>query len=351
MPGPHAGNRNRPAYSGQPRFRFPKQIIQLFAPRKPLEFKPPPHKHKLRPMTGLAEFVDKFSTGAAASSSKSTAKTNTGTARKGDKDDDDGDDDERVDKFETPAQRRQRVKREKEERVKQVIRNARELWDPTKSDTTTPVAPSRVESLSSFPTTTTTTTSRGKDKDKDKMDIVGDDDDFGNDDGNTANKGDMAKSTSDAETNNGRNHNDDDDEGDSNNNNNNERNGNADKKKQNNSHIPPSVEKTKEPYSTVFVWNLSLSTVELRLQDAFEQFGPVRTVAIPKDRDGVPRGYAFVEFEEERDANAAVRQGDGMRVDGRRIKVDVERGRTVKGWLPNRLDGPFNSCSPNRRRR
>lgn len=261
--------------------------------------------------------MDKF--GTVAASSKSTTKTNTETARKSDNDD------ERADEFETPAQHRQRVKREKEERVKQVIRNAREAWDPTSSDPPPAVS-------SSFPT------SRGDDgtnnADEDKMDVVGDD--SRNDGGKTNNKDDAADEAN--------NRDDNDKEGD-----NNEQNFNPNKKNQNSD--TPSVEKTKEPYSTVFVWNLSLTTVELRLQDAFEQFGPVRAVAIPKDRDGVPRGYAFVEFEEERDANVAVRQGDGMRVDGRRIKVDVERGRTVKGWLPNRLDGPFNSCSPNRRRR
>lgn len=322
MPGPHAGNRNRPAYSGQPRFRFPKQIIQLFAPRKPLEFKPPPHKHKLRPMTGLADFVDKFVTGAA--SSKSTTKTNTETAKK-------SDEGEKADKFETPAQRQQRIKREKEERVKQVIRNACEVWDPTKSD-----APPAVSS--SFPTSCGNDSTTNNDEDK--MDVVGDD--KGNDgDGKTNKQGDAANASV-AEANNR----EDNDKEDGNN----KQSFNPNKKNES-SHVSPSVEKTKEPYSTVFVWNLSLTTVELRLQDAFEPFGPVRTVAIPKDRDGLPRGYAFVEFEEERDANVAVRQGDGMRVDGRVIKVDVERGRTVKGWLPNRLDGPFNSCSPNRRRR
>merc|ERR1711892_848707 len=30
---------------------------------------------------------------------------------------------------------------------------------------------------------------------------------------------------------------------------------------------------------------------------------------------------------------------DGKKIDGRRVLVDVERGRTVKGWLPRRLGG------------
>jgi len=28
---------------------------------------------------------------------------------------------------------------------------------------------------------------------------------------------------------------------------------------------------------------------------------------------------------------------DGLKIEGRRILVDVERGRTVKGWRPRRL--------------
>lgn len=55
------------------------------------------------------------------------------------------------------------------------------------------------------------------------------------------------------------------------------------------------------------------------------------------DQDGKPRGYAFVEFEHERDMRAAYKKGDGMTIDGRRILLDVERGRTMKDWKPRRL--------------
>jgi len=35
--------------------------------------------------------------------------------------------------------------------------------------------------------------------------------------------------------------------------------------------------------------------------------------------------------------SAAYKHADGKKIDGRRVVVDVERGRTVKGWLPRRL--------------
>lgn len=34
---------------------------------------------------------------------------------------------------------------------------------------------------------------------------------------------------------------------------------------------------------------------------------------------------------------AAYKHADGKKIDGRRIVVDVERGRTVKNWKPRRL--------------
>merc|ERR1719382_2183116 len=57
------------------------------------------------------------------------------------------------------------------------------------------------------------------------------------------------------------------------------------------------------------------------------------------DQKGKPRGYAFIEYEHERDLKNAYKQGDGKKIDGRRVMGDVERGRTVEGWLPRRLGG------------
>lgn len=36
---------------------------------------------------------------------------------------------------------------------------------------------------------------------------------------------------------------------------------------------------------------------------------------------------------------AAYKKADGKKIDGRRVVVDVERGRTVRGWKPRRLGG------------
>merc|ERR1712039_382266 len=70
-----------------------------------------------------------------------------------------------------------------------------------------------------------------------------------------------------------------------------------------------------------------------------EVFGSVKKVRMIYDQKGKPRGYAFIEYEHERDLKNAYKQGDGKKIDGRRVMVDVERGRTVEGWLPRRLGG------------
>ncbi|KAM7264481.1 hypothetical protein ACFE04_002164 [Oxalis oulophora] len=52
-----------------------------------------------------------------------------------------------------------------------------------------------------------------------------------------------------------------------------------------------------------------------------------------------PRGYGFIEYMHTRDMKVAYKQGDGKKIDGRRVLVDVERGRTVPNWRPRRLGG------------
>jgi U1 small nuclear ribonucleoprotein 70kDa len=93
---------------------------------------------------------------------------------------------------------------------------------------------------------------------------------------------------------------------------------------------------TRDAYKTLFVARLAYETSERKLQREFEAFGPVERARIVKGRDGQSRGYGFVEFKEEDDLKRAYRRGDGLRIDGRRVLVDVERGRTVRGACSRR---------------
>ena len=47
---------------------------------------------------------------------------------------------------------------------------------------------------------------------------------------------------------------------------------------------------------------------------------------------GKSRGYAFVEFESKTDMKECYKAADGRKIEGRRVLIDVERGRTVENW-------------------
>lgn len=48
-------------------------------------------------------------------------------------------------------------------------------------------------------------------------------------------------------------------------------------------------------------------------------------------------GYAFIEYENEQDAHAAVHRADRMAIDDRNVFVDFECERLLPGWIPRRL--------------
>merc|ERR550532_3902104 len=100
---------------------------------------------------------------------------------------------------------------------------------------------------------------------------------------------------------------------------------------------------TKDAYKTLFVARLSYDVEEDDLRDEFERYGEVRDVKLIRDRNGKSRGYAFIEFESSQDLKDAFKYADGKNIKGRRILVDVERGRTVPGWRPRKLGGGMGS--------
>ena len=101
---------------------------------------------------------------------------------------------------------------------------------------------------------------------------------------------------------------------------------------------PPSGEG--DAYKTLFVGRLSYEITENQLRREMEQYGKIVKVQLVLNNENEkPRGYAFVEFEKEEDMKVAFRKADGKKMEGRRIVVDVERGRTVQDWKPRRLGG------------
>ncbi|KAG8908329.1 hypothetical protein FRB99_007255 [Tulasnella sp. 403] len=94
-----------------------------------------------------------------------------------------------------------------------------------------------------------------------------------------------------------------------------------------------------DPYKTLFISKLSKSVTELDVRREFEVFGAIERIRIVKDKKGRSRGYAFIVYEREKDMKNAYKEADGLNILGKRVLVDVERGRTVRGWKPRRLGG------------
>lgn len=101
----------------------------------------------------------------------------------------------------------------------------------------------------------------------------------------------------------------------------------------------PYSNKEGDAFKTIFVGRLAFEVTESILEKTFDSYGKVKSCHIVKDKDGKSRGYGFVEFEHEADMRDAYKHADGKKIEGKRIVVDVERGRTVQDWLPRRLGG------------
>uniref|UniRef100_A0A1D1ZHQ9 U1 small nuclear ribonucleoprotein n=1 Tax=Anthurium amnicola TaxID=1678845 RepID=A0A1D1ZHQ9_9ARAE len=101
---------------------------------------------------------------------------------------------------------------------------------------------------------------------------------------------------------------------------------------------------TGDPYKTLFVARLNYETTEHKIKREFESYGPIKRVRLITDKEAnKPRGYGFIEYMHTRDMKNAYKQADGRKIDGRRVLVDVERGRTVANWRPRRLGGGLGS--------
>ncbi|MEM9455388.1 MAG: RNA-binding protein [Myxococcota bacterium] len=82
----------------------------------------------------------------------------------------------------------------------------------------------------------------------------------------------------------------------------------------------------------LFVGGLAWATDEASLRAAFEEYGPVAEAKVILDRDtGRSRGFGFVTFQEQADAEKAMTELDGKELDGRRIRVNEAQARQGGG--------------------
>ena len=78
----------------------------------------------------------------------------------------------------------------------------------------------------------------------------------------------------------------------------------------------------------IYVGNIPYNATEDQLREFFEQCGKVSRVHLVMDRDtGRPRGFAFVEMEDDGEGQTAIESLNGKQLDGRSLVVNEARPR------------------------
>jgi len=76
----------------------------------------------------------------------------------------------------------------------------------------------------------------------------------------------------------------------------------------------------------LYVGNLEHTVTEEELRTLFSEHGEILSLDIVKDRySGTPRGFGFVEFANDEDAQKAKQALNGQDLKGRALKVDDAR--------------------------
>ena len=79
---------------------------------------------------------------------------------------------------------------------------------------------------------------------------------------------------------------------------------------------------------SIYVGNLSFEVTKEDLSSVFAEYGTVKRVQLPTDREtGRPRGFGFVEMETEVVETAAIEALDGAEWMGRALKVNKAKPR------------------------
>jgi cold-inducible RNA-binding protein len=84
---------------------------------------------------------------------------------------------------------------------------------------------------------------------------------------------------------------------------------------------------------TIFVGNLDFNATEEAVRSLFERYGQVNSARIMTDREtGGSRGFAFVEMENETEADQAISALNGYSMDGRALNVNEARPKPDRGF-------------------
>ena len=88
---------------------------------------------------------------------------------------------------------------------------------------------------------------------------------------------------------------------------------------------------------SIYVGNLSYEVGQEDLKQVFSEYGTVKNVQLPTDREtGRLRGFAFVEMESEPEEVAAIEALDGAEWMGRNLKVNKAKPKEDRGSFGGR---------------
>ncbi|KAI9230546.1 MAG: hypothetical protein DHS80DRAFT_7613, partial [Piptocephalis tieghemiana] len=93
--------------------------------------------------------------------------------------------------------------------------------------------------------------------------------------------------------------------------------------------------------NTLFVSNLSRECLEPDLDKEFSKFGKLKRIQVMRDPPtGIPRGFAFVTFEEASDGMQAMEQLNGKELFGRNVRIELGKRGRPRTPTPGKYMGP-----------
>jgi RNA recognition motif-containing protein len=82
---------------------------------------------------------------------------------------------------------------------------------------------------------------------------------------------------------------------------------------------------------TIYIGNLSYQATEDDLREVFAEYGTIKRVVLPMDREsGRMRGFAFVELGDDAQEDTAISELDGAEWMGRQLRVNKAKPREPK---------------------
>ena len=95
---------------------------------------------------------------------------------------------------------------------------------------------------------------------------------------------------------------------------------------------------------SVYVGNLSYEVTQEDLNAVFAEYGSVKRVQLPTDREtGRMRGFAFVEMDTDAEEASAIDALDGAEWMGRNLKVNKAKPKEDRGSFGGNRRGSFSS--------